>query len=177
MAKILVHITRGPEDPSRAALGMLVAKAAADEGHEVAVFLAADAVQLMRDAVLDGLNGLGTGSLRESFDAVVAAHGRFYVSGMSSKARGVTDRDLAGKPAEFAMPNRLVQLAARVRPDVHLLTDRSTSPTGSITTNAAPAHRHAPPGTGDRHRDGVAATVASPVTTTLPRIAGWMRQT
>ena len=30
---------------------------------------------------------------------------------MSSKARGVGDGDLEGKPVEFAMPNRLVQLA------------------------------------------------------------------
>jgi len=30
---------------------------------------------------------------------------------MSSKARGVSEADLDGKPAEFAMPNRLVQLA------------------------------------------------------------------
>lgn len=75
------------------------------------MFLAADAVQLVRDAVLDTLSGLGTGSLRESFDAVVAAGGQLYLSGMSSKARGVTDADIAGKPAEFAMPNRLVQLS------------------------------------------------------------------
>ena len=66
---------------------------------------------LLRDAVLDSLNGLGTGSLRESFDKVVASGGRFYVSGMSSKVRGVSEADLEGKPAEFAMPPRLVQLA------------------------------------------------------------------
>jgi hypothetical protein len=30
---------------------------------------------------------------------------------MSSKARGVNEDDLKGKPAELAMPNRLVQLA------------------------------------------------------------------
>lgn len=110
MGKLLVHITSGPEAPTRAALGLLVAGAALDEGHEVAVFLAGDAVQLVRDAVLDSLTGLGTGSLRESFDAVVAGGGTFHVSGMSSKARGVLDRDLEGKPAEFAMPSRLVQL-------------------------------------------------------------------
>jgi predicted peroxiredoxin len=111
MAKLLVHITRGPEDPSRAALGFLVAKAAVDEGHEVSLFLAADAVQLLRDAVLDNLVGLGTGSLRESYDAIVGGGGRFYLSGMSSKGRGLEDADIEGKPAEMAMPNRLVQLA------------------------------------------------------------------
>ncbi len=110
MGALLVHITHGPEAPTRAALGLLVAKAAVEEGHTVSVFLAGDAVQLVRDAVLDSLNGLGTGSLRESFDAVVAAGGRFYVSGMSSKARGVGEADLAGKPAELAMPAALVRL-------------------------------------------------------------------
>jgi uncharacterized protein len=110
MAKILVHITCGPENPSKAALGFLVAKTALEEGHEVSLFLAADGVQLLREAVLDSLTGLGTGSLRESYDAIAAAGGRFYLSGMSSKARGVDEHDLEGKPAEMAMPNRLVQL-------------------------------------------------------------------
>ena len=75
------------------------------------MFLAGDAVQLIREPVLDALSGLGTGSLRESFDAVSAGGARFFVSGMSSKARGVAQSDLDGKPAELAMPNRLVQLA------------------------------------------------------------------
>lgn len=111
MAKILVHITCGPENPTKAALGFLVAKAAVDEGNEVSLFLAGDGVQLLRDAVLDSLTGLGTGNLRESYDAVVASGARLYASGMSSKARGVTEPDLEGKPIEFAMPNRLVSLA------------------------------------------------------------------
>jgi predicted peroxiredoxin len=111
VATILVHVTCGPENPTKAALGFLVAKAAADEGHEVTMFLAGDGVQLLRDSVLDSLTGLGTGSLRESYDAVVAAGAQIYASGMSSKSRGVGETDLEGKPVEFAMPNRLVQLA------------------------------------------------------------------
>jgi uncharacterized protein len=111
MATILVHVTCGPEHPTKAALAFLVARAAQEEGHEVSLFLAGDAVQLLRDAVLDSLAGLGTGSLRESFDAVVSGGARIYASGMSSKARGVGDVDLEGKPVEFALPSRLVQLA------------------------------------------------------------------
>jgi predicted peroxiredoxin len=108
---LLVHITSGPENPTRAALGFLVAKAAIEEGHDVSLFLAGDATQLLRDAVLDSLTGLGTGNLRESYDAVVAGGARIYASGMSSKARGVGEPELEGKPVELAMPNRLVQLA------------------------------------------------------------------
>ena len=111
MATILVHITHGPEHPTRAALGFLVAKAALDEGHVVSLFLAGDAVQLLREPVLDNLVGLGTGSLRQSYDALAVGGGRFYLSGMSSKARGLGSVDLDGKPAELALPARLVELA------------------------------------------------------------------
>lgn len=111
MAKLLIHVTRGPEDPTRAALAFLVGKAAAESGHSVTYFLAADAVQLLREAVLDNLAGLGTGRLRESYDALAAAGTRFYLSGMSSAGRGVTEEDLADKPAELAQPSRLVELA------------------------------------------------------------------
>jgi predicted peroxiredoxin len=111
VAKLLIHVTCGPESPTKAALAFLVARAAVDDGHDVSMFLAGDGVQLLRDAVLDSLAGLGTGDLRESYDALVAAGTQLYASGMSSKARGVTESDLEGKPIEFAMPNRLVQLA------------------------------------------------------------------
>jgi predicted peroxiredoxin len=104
MAKLLGHITHGPESPTRAALGFLVARTALDEGHDVDLFLAGDAVQLLRDAVLDNLGGLGTGGLRDSYEAIVAGGGRFYLSGMSGKGRGVTESELDGKRAELAPP-------------------------------------------------------------------------
>lgn len=111
MAKILVHLTHGPENPTRAALGFLVAKAALEEGHSVTMFLAGDAVQLLRDGVLENVKGLGTGDLKQSYDAVVASGARIYLSRMSSKARGLSQAEIEGKPAEFALPNVLVRLA------------------------------------------------------------------
>jgi|SRR5688572_21509728 len=110
MKKILIHVTLGPEDSTRAALAFLVAKTAIDEGHTVVLFLAGDGVQLFRNDVLDTLTGLGTGKLRDHFDAIVKGGGKFYLSGMSSKARGLTEEILMGRPAEFAMPNVLVRL-------------------------------------------------------------------
>ena len=59
--KILVHITCGPENPTKAALGFLMARTAIEEGHTVTLFLAGDAVQLFRNDVLDNLAGHGTG--------------------------------------------------------------------------------------------------------------------
>lgn len=118
MANILVHVTHGPEHPTRAALGFLVARSAAAEGHKVSLFLAGDAVQLMRAAVIDTLTGLGTGTLREHYDHLVDSGSRFYLSGMSCKARGV-DLEAASTPSgkgaipnvEMAMPDVLVRLS------------------------------------------------------------------
>jgi predicted peroxiredoxin len=107
MAKILVNVTNGPEHPTRAALAFLVARAAQDAGHDVSLFLAGDAVQLLRPPVLDSLVGLGTGSLRESYDALLEGGARWYVSGMSSTARGFEPDGVA----EAAMPGKLVELS------------------------------------------------------------------
>jgi uncharacterized protein len=71
MASLLVHITCGPESPTKAALAFFVAAAAAEARHIVHVFLAGDAVQLVRAPVLNSLVGVGTGNLREHFDKVI----------------------------------------------------------------------------------------------------------
>jgi predicted peroxiredoxin len=109
--KFLIHVTQSPQDSTRAALAFLVAKTALEEGHTVNLFLAGDAVRLLQDLVLNKLTGLGTGKLREHYDAIVKGNGRFYLSGNSSKARGITEADLKDKPAEFALPTVLVRLA------------------------------------------------------------------
>ncbi|MFZ4649846.1 MAG: DsrE family protein [Rubrivivax sp.] len=112
MLKFLIHITCGPADPTRAALAFLVAKTAAEEGHAVSLFLAGDAVTLLKDEHLKSVVGLGTGKLEDHFNALLQRGVRFHLSGMSSKARGVSEQDLQGKAAEFAMPAVLVRLAA-----------------------------------------------------------------
>jgi uncharacterized protein len=112
MAKFLVHVTCGVENPSKAALAFLVAKSAIDEKHDVTMFLAGDAAQLLRPAVIENLSGLGTGALKTHIEAIVAGGGKFYVSGMSAKSRGFEAGELANFRAEFAMPNVLVRLAA-----------------------------------------------------------------
>ena len=110
-SNILVHITQGPENPTKAALGFLIAKTALEEGYTVNIFLAGDAVKLMQDSVLNTLAGLGTGKLRDHYDAIVKNNGKFYLSEKSSNARGMSEADLKGKPAEFAKPTFLLRLS------------------------------------------------------------------
>ena len=111
MAKILIHLTHGPEHPTRAALAFLIARGAVEEGHEVTMFLAGDAVQLLRDPVLDNVVGVGTGKLRELYEALAAANVKFYLSRMSSNARGVGEADVEGKNVEWAVPAMLVRFS------------------------------------------------------------------
>ena len=96
MARILVHSATGPENATRAALALLVARTAVEEGHEVQVFIAGDAT-----------NGLGTGSVAEHLAALRGAGLTVFLSGMSSKARGIE----GGEGFELAPPQKLVELA------------------------------------------------------------------
>ena len=111
MASLLVHITCGPENPTRAVLGFFVARTAAEAGHEVHLFLAGDGVQLMRAAVIENLRGLGVGELREHHDKFIAGGGRLYLSGMSSSARGLGKTELEGRSVQMGGPDLLVNLA------------------------------------------------------------------
>ena len=110
MVRILVHLTHGPEDPTRATLAFLVAKSAIEEGHGVSIFLAGNAVYLMKDSVIETVNGVGTGSLKELFSFALQNQIPIFVSGLSSKARGINETDLPGKNAKFADPKTLVRL-------------------------------------------------------------------
>ena len=107
MANILVHLATGPENPTRAALALLVAKTAKEDGHDVAVFIAGDGVQLGRDATAEAASGIGTGNVAEHWAALREQGVPVFLSGMSSKARGVEAPD----GAELAPPNKLVELA------------------------------------------------------------------
>ena len=110
MSRLLVHIATGPENPTRVALGLLVAKAAVGAGHTVDVFMAGDGVAVLRPETLDAGHGVGTGSFREHVDALVAGGATLYASKMSSNARGLTAEALGGLPVTMATPDMLVEI-------------------------------------------------------------------
>lgn len=57
----------------------------------------------------ENLGGLGTGNLGELFDQLVAAGSRFYLSGGSSAARGLSEADVVMSRFEMAgrRPNNI----------------------------------------------------------------------
>ena len=111
MSRMLVHIHTGPNDPTKATLGLLVALTAKKAGHDVSVFLAGDGVHLFGADHRDSVEGLGTGRLADHLAGHAEAGTTFFLSGMSAKARGYDDSLLDGFDASFAMPDKLVELA------------------------------------------------------------------
>jgi len=71
------------------------------------VFLAGDAVQLARAETAAAAQGIGTGSVAEHLDALKAAGVTIFLSGMSSKARGIE----GGEGFELVPPQKLIELA------------------------------------------------------------------
>ena len=92
MSRMLFHITTGTENPTRAALGLLVARTALGGGHDVDVFLAGDGVDWLRAETRDAATGVGTGEIAEHWADLVAGGARLFGSGLSAKARYVKVR-------------------------------------------------------------------------------------
>ena len=110
MSRLLVQIATGPENPTRVALGLLVAKTALGAGHDVDVFFAGDGVNVLRPETLDAGQGVGTGAFREHVDALVSGGAALYASAMSSKARGLTTEAIGALPVRLSPPTKLVEL-------------------------------------------------------------------
>ena len=89
----------------------MVAATSAKEGHDVSLFLAADAVHALNCESEGEIVGQGTDEVRVHLDATKDTEIKISVSGMSAKARGYEDTLLNGFNAEFSMPDKLISLS------------------------------------------------------------------
>jgi uncharacterized protein involved in oxidation of intracellular sulfur len=71
--------THGSENPTRATLAVLLAKAAVEEGHDVKVVFMGDAGVNIRDEVIDNIKGMGFPPYRDLFDFLVESKVQFFV--------------------------------------------------------------------------------------------------
>lgn len=86
------------------------ALALAEAGHEVQIFLTGDATYLMRKATSDAVVAIGWGPLSELREKIVAKHIPVFSCGACSRARGITEADLATWGAKFGNPTIFVGL-------------------------------------------------------------------
>ena len=112
MSRFLIHIHSGPDLKNKATLGLLVGVTAFNNGNEVNIFLAADGVHLLNIKKEGEVIGQGTGDLKNHLDVLKENKVKLYVSGMSAKARGYDESLLDGFNAEFAMPDKLLEISS-----------------------------------------------------------------
>ncbi|MBN9384937.1 MAG: DsrE family protein [Chitinophagaceae bacterium] len=108
--KIFMKSAWGSDDPTKAAFPFLHGTALAEAGHEVQIFLLGEAVNLMRDSVINAVTPVGWPSLKEIMPKVLANNIQIYACGACCRARSVTEADLQSKKAKFGNPQIFVQL-------------------------------------------------------------------
>ena len=108
--KILMKSAWGSDDPTKAAFPFLHGDALSDAGHEVQIFLLGEAVSLMRKSVANAVVPVGWPPLAEVLRKLVTKKIPIYACGACSRARGVTEGDLAEFGAKLGNPKIFVSL-------------------------------------------------------------------
>jgi predicted peroxiredoxin len=108
--KILMKSAWGSDDPTKAAFPFSHGLALTEAGHEVQIYLLGEAVVLMRKVVADAVTPVGWPAVGESLSKLAAKHVQIYACGACSRARGVTEADLASYGAKFGSPPIFVSL-------------------------------------------------------------------
>lgn len=71
---VLMRSSWGTDDPTRASFAFSHGLALSDAGHDVQIFLTAEATYLMRKATVDSVKPVGWPSLTETMERIVAKH-------------------------------------------------------------------------------------------------------
>ena len=108
--KIMMKSAWGSDDPTKAAFPFSHGLALSEAGHEIQIFLLGEAVSLMRKAVANSVTPVGWPPIVESLNKLAARKVPIYACGACSRARGVTEEDLANFGAKFGNPAIFVSL-------------------------------------------------------------------
>ena len=108
--KILMKSAWGSDDPTKAAFPFLHGDVLSEAGHEVQIFLLGEAVSLMRKSLANAVVPVGWPPLAEVLAKLVAKKIPIFACGACSRARGVTETDLAEFGAKFGNPKIFVSL-------------------------------------------------------------------
>src|ERR1700678_3912606 len=101
---IMMKSAWGTDDETRATFVFNHALALANAAHDVQIFLLGEATVLTRKSVVDSIVPMGWSPLKETFEKLVAAKIPVFVCGACSRARGVTETDLAQWGFQFGNP-------------------------------------------------------------------------
>ncbi|HEY2662497.1 MAG TPA: DsrE family protein [Caulobacteraceae bacterium] len=107
---IVMKSAWGSDDPTKASFPFLHGHALMKAGHNVQIFLLGEAVGLMRMSEAEAVVPVGWPPLINTLKELAEAHVPIYACGACSRARSVTEADLANFGAKFGSPPIFVSL-------------------------------------------------------------------
>lgn len=108
MEKIIVTLTRGPENPEKAHIAFVVANAALETCHNAQVWLLSSSVVLCRIGQTEGLVYPPFEPIRHLIDEFICHGGKIYLFEPSLKSRVINEDELI-KGIQTGTANELVQ--------------------------------------------------------------------
>ncbi len=92
MSKFLIIVNNGPEDPNRATVPFLTAKALIEKGHEVSIWLYNNAVYLIPEGVAENVQAPGLPNLEDLLLFLTMKHKTpIYIGTSCAIGRGLVD--------------------------------------------------------------------------------------
>ena len=107
---IMMKSAWGSDDPTKAAFPFLHGLALAEAGHSVQIFLLGEAVSLMRKSLAEAVVPVGWPPLAQTLEKVSARKIQIFACGACSRARGISEADLANYGAKYGSPTIFVGL-------------------------------------------------------------------
>ena len=108
--KLLVHSIQGPENAVNGVFPIGIASMAAEAGHEVNIFLAGNAVSLMKTEIVENMSAIGVGKLSDYMKVIKDIGIKIHLSTGNCKARGITEDDIKDKNGVMSGPPGLLKL-------------------------------------------------------------------
>ena len=79
MSKLMYVGTYGTDDPTRATMPFITASGALDKGHEPIIVLMGESVYLLKEGVVDAVQGVGFPPLKQFMNKMIEHKVPFYV--------------------------------------------------------------------------------------------------
>lgn len=87
--KLIVTVSHGTNDPTRASLGIIAAKIAVEQGHEVVVWLQGEGVTIANRNVYKTILGINTPPLKDALEFLIGKKTPLWVCEACAKGRNV----------------------------------------------------------------------------------------
>ena len=103
--KLVISVSSGSDDATRATLGMVAAKAAVEQGHAVTVWLQGEGVYLASRNVYPAIQGHNIPPMRDVMQALLAAKVPLWVCKACAEGRDVKPENVVPTADFRAMPD------------------------------------------------------------------------